>query len=110
MSTPHQFAAPPAALTGIWLLLAAAADPRISKIWLDRTPYSLRAALENSIDCRLMGCSHPGFVLPLGPQRSGKGHGRAAGLVDGPNELDATASSLSGRPFSIATFSATPLI
>ena len=33
---------------GIWLLLAAAVDARISKIWLDRTPYSLRAALWNS--------------------------------------------------------------
>src|SRR5262249_30815805 len=30
---------------GIWLLLAAAADTRIAKIWLDRTPHSLRAAL-----------------------------------------------------------------
>ena len=38
---------------GIWLLLAAAADTRIGKIWLDRTPYSLRAALENSMNTGL---------------------------------------------------------
>ena len=48
---------------GIWLLLAAAADPRISKIWLDRTPYSLRAALENSMAADLWDAVIPNFVL-----------------------------------------------
>jgi len=48
---------------GIWLLLAAAADSRIEKIWLDRTPYSLRAALENSVAADLWDAAIPGFVL-----------------------------------------------
>lgn len=48
---------------GIWLLLAAAADPRIEGIWLDRTPYSLRAALENSVAADLWDATIPGFVL-----------------------------------------------
>ena len=48
---------------GIWLLLAAAADPRIGKIWLDRTPYSLRAALENSLTTDLWDAVIPNFVL-----------------------------------------------
>jgi hypothetical protein len=48
---------------GIWLLLAAAADPRISKIWLDRTPYGLRAALENSMTSDLWDAVVPNFVL-----------------------------------------------
>ncbi len=48
---------------GIWLLLAAAADPRISKIWLDKTPYSLRAALENSMTSDLWDAAVPNFVL-----------------------------------------------
>ncbi len=48
---------------GIWLLLAAAVDPRIGKIWLDRTPYSLRAALENSMNTALFDAAIPGFVL-----------------------------------------------
>ncbi len=48
---------------GIWLLLAAAADPRIGKIWLDRTPYSLRAALENSMTADLWDAVIPNFVL-----------------------------------------------
>jgi hypothetical protein len=38
---------------GIWLLLAAAVDTRIGKVWLDRTPFSLRAALENAMNTDL---------------------------------------------------------
>jgi hypothetical protein len=48
---------------GIWLLLAAAADQRIGKVWLDRTPYSLRAALHNTINMDLFDALIPGFVL-----------------------------------------------
>ncbi len=48
---------------GFWLLLAAAVDNRISKIWLDRTPHSLRAALERPMDTDLFSAVIPGFVL-----------------------------------------------
>jgi dienelactone hydrolase len=48
---------------GIWLLLAAAADPRIGKVWLDRTPYSLRAALQNTLNMNLFDAVIPGFAL-----------------------------------------------
>jgi hypothetical protein len=48
---------------GIWLLLAAAVDTRIGKVWLDRTPYSLRAALENSMNTDLFDAVIPGFAL-----------------------------------------------
>jgi hypothetical protein len=48
---------------GIWLLLAAAVDPRLGKIWLDRTPYSLRAALESSMGLNLFDAVIPGFAL-----------------------------------------------
>jgi acetyl xylan esterase AXE1 len=48
---------------GIWLLLAAAADSRIGKVWLDRTPYSLRAALGNAINTSLFDAVIPGFAL-----------------------------------------------
>ena len=48
---------------GIWLLLAAAADPRIGKVWLDRTPYSLRAALHNTLNMNLFDAVIPGFAL-----------------------------------------------
>jgi len=48
---------------GIWLLLAAATDNRIGKIWLDRTPYSLRLAMQNSMNTDLFEVVIPGFVL-----------------------------------------------
>ena len=50
-------------VAGTWLLLAAAADPRLGKIWLDRTPYSLRAALDNSMTSDLWDAVIPGFLL-----------------------------------------------
>jgi len=48
---------------GIWLLLAAAIDTRIGKVWLDRTPYSLRTALENSMNTDLFDAVIPSFAL-----------------------------------------------
>ncbi len=48
---------------GIWLLLAAASDSRISKIWLDRTPASLREALELRLTDGLWDAVIPGFIL-----------------------------------------------
>ena len=48
---------------GIWLLLAAATDARISKVWLDKTPYSLLEALHNSVNTDLSDAVIPGFVL-----------------------------------------------
>lgn len=48
---------------GIWLLLAAAVDPRIHKVWLDKTPYSLLEALENSMNTDLSEAVIPGFAL-----------------------------------------------
>jgi hypothetical protein len=48
---------------GIWLLLAAAADQRIVRLWLDKTPYNLRSALENSINMHLYDAAISGFVL-----------------------------------------------
>jgi cephalosporin-C deacetylase-like acetyl esterase len=50
-------------LKGIWLLLAAAVDPRIGKIWLDKTPYSFIEALHNTINTNLYDAAIPGFVL-----------------------------------------------
>ena len=48
---------------GVWLLMAAAADPRIQRIWLDRTPYSLRAALDEPLNRNLHMAVMPGFCL-----------------------------------------------
>jgi len=48
---------------GIWLLLAAAADARIQKIWLDKTPQSLVEALHNTLNTNFSDAVIPGFAL-----------------------------------------------
>ena len=48
---------------GVWLLMAAAIDPRIHRIWLDNTPYSLRTALDNPLSRDLHDAIIPGFAL-----------------------------------------------
>jgi cephalosporin-C deacetylase-like acetyl esterase len=48
---------------GMWLLMAAAADPRLRKLWLDRTPWSIAAALEGPLTNQLFDAMIPGFAL-----------------------------------------------
>lgn len=48
---------------GIWLLLAAAADPRLRKVWLDRTPTSFSEALDNTLNTALSDAVIHGFSL-----------------------------------------------
>jgi hypothetical protein len=48
---------------GIWLLVAAAVDARISHVWLNRTPYSFRSALDNPAQRNLHDALLPGFTL-----------------------------------------------
>lgn len=48
---------------GMWLLMAAAVDSRIGRVWLDRTPHSLRAALETPLHRNLHADLVPGFCL-----------------------------------------------
>jgi cephalosporin-C deacetylase-like acetyl esterase len=48
---------------GVWLLLAAAGDRRLRKIWLDRTPSSFAAALEGPLTNQLFDALLPRFAL-----------------------------------------------
>ena len=50
-------------IAGIWLLMAAAADPRIKSVTLNLVPYSLRAALEEELARDLHDAAIPGFAL-----------------------------------------------
>ncbi len=50
-------------VSGVWLLMAASNDTRIGKVWLDGTPYSLRAALEVPLARDLHDAVIPGFAL-----------------------------------------------
>ena len=60
---PASISATARGVKGVWLLLAAAADPRIKKVWLDRTPHSLEAALETPVTMNLSDAVIPGFLL-----------------------------------------------
>jgi cephalosporin-C deacetylase-like acetyl esterase len=48
---------------GVWLMLAAAVDQRLAKIWLDRTPWSLAAAFDEPITTHLFDAMIPRFPL-----------------------------------------------
>ena len=50
-------------IKGIWLLFAAAVDPRIQKVWLDRTPFSFSEALHNTLNTNLYDAVIYGFAL-----------------------------------------------
>jgi hypothetical protein len=49
--------------SGVWLLLAAAADSRIQRIWLDKTPYSLKTSLDTPLNRNLHAAVIRGFCL-----------------------------------------------
>jgi hypothetical protein len=49
-------------VAGVWALVAAALDPRIASLSLDRTPHSLRAALSNPLSRDLHDAVIPGMV------------------------------------------------
>ena len=50
-------------IPGVWLLMAAATDGRLARVWVDRTPYSIRAALEAPLHRNLHDAVIPGFAL-----------------------------------------------
>lgn len=60
---PERISARATGVAGIWLLLAAAVNPRIGEIVLDHTPYSLRAAIESPVHEDLHDAAIPGFAL-----------------------------------------------
>jgi dienelactone hydrolase len=50
-------------VTGVALLLAAAVNPQIQSVTLDRTPHSIRAAIDAPIHTNLHDAVIPGFAL-----------------------------------------------
>lgn len=59
---PHRIAASARDAKGVWVLLAAAADPRISRVWLDRTPPTLALAYDQALTVNLFDAVLPGFL------------------------------------------------
>ena len=47
----------------MWLLMAAAVDARLSRVWVDRMPWSLGAAFEGPMSAFLFDAMVPGFAL-----------------------------------------------
>ena len=60
---PTRISARASGVAGIWLLLAAVVNPQIQAIMLDRTPHSLRAAIDAPIHTNLHDAVIPGFAL-----------------------------------------------
>jgi hypothetical protein len=61
---------------GVWMLMAAAADPKLARVWVDGTPYSFRAALNGPVhhgfhDALIPGVQWDldGLVRSIGPER-----------------------------------------
>lgn len=60
---PSRITARASGVAGIALLMAAAVNPQIASLLLDRTPHSLRAALDAPIHTNLHDAVVPGFAL-----------------------------------------------
>lgn len=48
---------------GLWMLMAAAVDPRLKRVWLDRTPWRYEYALEAPLAGFLFDALIPGLAL-----------------------------------------------
>jgi hypothetical protein len=60
---PSRISARAPGVAGVAMLLAAAVNPQIGSIVLDRTPHSLRAAIDAPIHTDLHDAVIPGFAL-----------------------------------------------
>jgi hypothetical protein len=60
---PARIGARASGVNGVALLLAAAVNPRIASLSLDRTPHSVRAAIDAPIHTNLHDSVVPGFAV-----------------------------------------------
>ena len=60
---PSRITARASGVAGVALLMAAAVNPQIASVSLDRTPHSVRAALDAPIHTNLHDAVIPGFAL-----------------------------------------------
>jgi hypothetical protein len=60
---PARITARASGVAGVALLLAAAVNPQIGSVSLDRTPHSLRAAIDAPVHTNLHDAVIPGFAL-----------------------------------------------
>ena len=80
--------------------MAAAIDPRISALWLDRTPWALRAALENPLHRNLHDAIIPGFALHWDLDELTKAMGSRKVIWSDPTDwMGAVVPNLSGYEY-----------
>ena len=60
---PARITARASGVAGVALLLAAAVNPQIGSVSLDRTPYSVRAAIDSPMHTNLHDAVMPGFAV-----------------------------------------------
>ena len=48
--------------SGVWMLMAAAADPKLTRVWVDGTPHSFSSSFDGPIHARLFDAVIPGFL------------------------------------------------
>jgi hypothetical protein len=50
---------------GVWMLMASAVEPRLTRAWIDGTPHSFRAALDGPVHRNLFDAVIPGVQWEL---------------------------------------------
>jgi dienelactone hydrolase len=60
---PARISAHASGVAGVALLLAAAVNPQIASVSLDRTPHSVRAAIDSAVHSNLHDAVIPGFAV-----------------------------------------------
>ena len=60
---PTRIRAEASGIAGTWLLIAAALEPKLASVKVDRTPYSFQAAFDNPLTRDLHSAVIPGFAL-----------------------------------------------
>jgi cephalosporin-C deacetylase-like acetyl esterase len=88
---------------GIWLLIAAAVEPRFAKLWLDGTPHSLRSAMEVPLHRNLHDAVLPGLLLHGDIKDMAKLAGEAKILWTDPTNWTGQTVPVPGR-FTYRTF------
>jgi dienelactone hydrolase len=84
-------------VSGIPVLVAAAASPQIGRIWLDGTPHSFASALETPVPQRLFEAAIPGFLLDWDLSDLADLAGRDRVVWTDPVDWRATVVKLSGN-------------
>ena len=94
---PSRISASATGTAGVWLLMAAAVEPRFAKLWLDATPSSLQSAMEVPVHRDLHDAVVPGVLQHGDLQDMAKLAGEAKILWTDPMNWMGKTVPVSGR-------------